>query len=121
MAWFKREKQKIKPVVKKGVPDGLWVKCPDCTAILYQADLEQNTHVCPKCAHHFRMGARVRLDSFFDPDTSTEIAGTLGPIDILKFKDTKRYKKLSRQVEKLSERVQNYFNQYTKYEQLLTQ
>jgi len=77
---------------KRNVPEGLWVKCPDCSAILYQADLEQNTHVCPKCAHHFRINARARLDAFFDPETTTEIAGDLGPIDILKFKDTKRYK-----------------------------
>ncbi|MBT5231824.1 MAG: acetyl-CoA carboxylase carboxyltransferase subunit beta [Methylococcales bacterium] len=76
---------------KRNVPEGLWIKCPDCSATLYQDDLDQNTHVCPKCSHHFRMGARARLDSFLDPENREEVGANLVPVDKLNFKDTKKY------------------------------
>ena len=48
------------------VPEGLWVKCPSCEAVLYNEDLAANMHVCPKCDHHMRIGSRARLDSLLD-------------------------------------------------------
>ncbi|HSY29099.1 MAG TPA: acetyl-CoA carboxylase carboxyl transferase subunit beta, partial [Burkholderiaceae bacterium] len=39
---------------RKSIPEGLWVKCPSCEAVLYRSDLEANLHVCPKCSHHMR-------------------------------------------------------------------
>ncbi|NCU86087.1 MAG: acetyl-CoA carboxylase carboxyl transferase subunit beta, partial [Betaproteobacteria bacterium] len=51
---------------RKSVPEGLWHKCPACEAVLYATDLEQNLQVCPKCSHHQRISARVRLDWFLD-------------------------------------------------------
>jgi acetyl-CoA carboxylase carboxyl transferase subunit beta len=77
---------------KKAVPEGLWQKCPACEAVLYRVELEKNLEVCPKCEHHMRIIARKRLDSFFDPESVTEVAENVSPIDELKFKDSKKYK-----------------------------
>ena len=78
---------------KKGsVPEGLWSQCPSCNAVLYRADLERNNEVCPKCDHHMRVGGRKRLEFFLDEEGRQEIAANITPIDILKFKDDKKYK-----------------------------
>ena len=74
------------------VPEGLWKKCVKCEAVLYLPDVERNEDVCPKCNHHMRIGARRRLNRFFDTDTGQEILSNIEPEDRLKFKDKKRYK-----------------------------
>ena len=76
---------------KKNVPEGLWSKCPSCSAVLYATDLENSVQVCPKCGHHNRITARARLDQFLDPEGRFEIASEVVPVDSLKFKDTKKY------------------------------
>jgi len=77
---------------KKNIPEGLWHKCPACNSVLYRAELERNKDVCPKCNHHMRIGGRKRLDIFLDTEEREEIGAHIAPIDILKFKDQKRYK-----------------------------
>ena len=77
---------------KKAVPEGLWRKCPGCSAVLYCAEIESNMDVCPKCAYHMRIGARRRLDLFLDLEERREIGAGLSPVDVLKFKDSKKYK-----------------------------
>jgi len=77
---------------KKGVPEGLWSKCPECQAFLFKIELERNLDVCPKCDYHMRLTARARLNFFLDPEPRLEIAAELEPEDKLKFKDTKKYK-----------------------------
>ncbi|GAA4328741.1 acetyl-CoA carboxylase, carboxyltransferase subunit beta [Pigmentiphaga soli] len=73
------------------IPEGLWVKCPSCEAVLYRDDLVKNVNVCPKCDHHMRIGARQRIDALLDAEGRYEIGiGTL-PVDSLKFKDSKKY------------------------------
>ncbi|MDG2048047.1 MAG: acetyl-CoA carboxylase, carboxyltransferase subunit beta [Halioglobus sp.] len=74
------------------VPEGLWKKCVKCEAVLYLPDVERNEDVCPKCGHHMRIGARRRLNRFFDLGTSDEILSEIISEDRLKFKDKKRYK-----------------------------
>ncbi len=76
---------------KTPVPEGLWVKCPSCEAVLYRTDLEKNLHVCPKCAHHSRVGARERIEQLLDPEGRFEIGLEVLPIDSLKFRDQKKY------------------------------
>jgi acetyl-CoA carboxylase carboxyl transferase subunit beta len=76
---------------KTPVPEGLWVKCPSCEAVLYRTDLEKNLHVCPKCAHHSRVSARERIEQLLDPEGRFEIGLEVVPIDSLKFKDQKKY------------------------------
>ncbi len=82
------------------VPEGLWNKCPSCNAILYNAELEKNLSVCPKCDHHMRISARVRLDLFLDEGERIEIGKSLKPTDPLKFKDSKKYKDRLSQAQK---------------------
>ncbi|MCQ9375737.1 acetyl-CoA carboxylase, carboxyltransferase subunit beta [Methyloversatilis sp. XJ19-13] len=76
---------------RKSVPEGLWSKCPACEAVLYTADLAANTGVCPKCNHHSRVRARVRLDALLDREGRFEIGAEVMPVDPLKFRDSKRY------------------------------
>jgi acetyl-CoA carboxylase carboxyl transferase subunit beta len=73
------------------VPEGLWVKCPSCESVLYSEDLAANLHVCPKCDHHMRIGARARIDSLLDMEGRVEIGQTTRSVDTLKFKDTRKY------------------------------
>jgi len=95
MAWFKKTRR---PMASKTaeqpsrVPEGLWVKCPDCSQPVYKPDLESNLSVCPKCAHHFRMSATERLASLFDDGRYTEYFAKLRSNDPLTFTDTKPYK-----------------------------
>ncbi len=77
---------------KGRVPEGLWEKCDGCGAILYRPELERNLEVCPKCGHHHAIRARKRLLALFDEGTSEELFGNLEPVDILKFRDSKKYK-----------------------------
>jgi acetyl-CoA carboxylase carboxyl transferase subunit beta len=95
MSWF----QKLLPPkikrrlgdTKKNVPEGLWYKCPSCQAVLYYSDLEKNLSVCPKCNHHHRITARVRLDQLLDGEGRFEIGAEVLPLDTLKFKDSRKY------------------------------
>jgi acetyl-CoA carboxylase carboxyl transferase subunit beta len=94
MSWFEKiMPSRIKTERRtRSVPEGLWMKCSACDAVLYRAELERNLNVCPKCSHHMRIGARERLDRLFDPDSTIEIGANISPEDPLKFKDSKRYK-----------------------------
>ncbi|KAB2824508.1 acetyl-CoA carboxylase, carboxyltransferase subunit beta [Aliivibrio finisterrensis] len=77
---------------KASIPEGVWTKCTSCEQVLYSAELERNLEVCPKCDHHMRMKARKRLETFLDVEGRVEIGQELEPKDVLKFKDSKRYK-----------------------------
>ena len=92
MAWFKREKQKIKPIVKKGVPDGLWVKCPTCSEFLYKPELEKSLSVCRHCSHHFRVEPSIYHSLLLDSGSSKELFTNLQSEDLLQFKARKKYK-----------------------------
>src|SRR5829696_8485016 len=94
MAWFKKVRKPIEPQAKKEsrVPEGLWVKCPSCNEVIYNKDLAATLNVCPKCAHHLRIGAGERLRMLFD-DEWTEYDTDLQSTDPLKFVDTKPYRK----------------------------
>jgi acetyl-CoA carboxylase carboxyl transferase subunit beta len=91
MAWFKRVPKPITAAQKTSrIPEGVWVKCPDCGQALYKKDLDGNLQVCPKCAHHFRLGAADRLAMLFDGPW-TEHDRDLASTDPLSFIDTKPY------------------------------
>jgi acetyl-CoA carboxylase carboxyl transferase subunit beta len=94
MTWFEKIiPSRIKTERRtRSVPEGLWMKCGACDAVLYRAELERNLQVCPKCSHHMRIGARDRLESFLDADSWTEIGANVQPEDPLKFRDTKKYR-----------------------------
>jgi acetyl-CoA carboxylase carboxyl transferase subunit beta len=96
MSWFEkllpsRIRTEASPEKKK-VPEGLWHKCESCDAVLYRAELERNQEVCPKCGHHNRITARRRLELLLDTESVEEIAANVVPLDVLKFRDSKKYK-----------------------------
>jgi acetyl-CoA carboxylase carboxyl transferase subunit beta len=95
MAWFKKTRKPIASSTVENpsrVPEGLWTKCPGCAQLIYKNDLEENLNVCPKCAHHFRIGARERLAALFDRSEFTEHFPELVSNDPLTFTDTKPYR-----------------------------
>src|SRR2546425_1886313 len=94
MAWFKKDRKPIAPAKAKAsrVPEGLWLKCPGCAQVIYNKDLATNLNVCPKCAHHFRIGAAERLRTLFDAGVWIEHNKDLVSIDPLQFTDPKPYK-----------------------------
>ena len=102
MTWFEKiVPSRIKTERRsRSVPEGLWIKCPACDAVLYRAELERNLNVCPKCSHHMRIGARERLRALLDPEPISEIGAAVMPDDPLKFKDSRRYRDRLAQAQK---------------------
>ena len=96
MSWFEKIMPSRIKTEREGrtrsVPEGLWIKCEACDAVLYRPELERNLHVCPKCSHHMRINARDRLKRFLDTGSASELAATVSPEDPLKFRDQKKYK-----------------------------
>jgi len=95
MSWLEKllppKIQRTDAAERRQMPEGLWTKCPACDTVLYKTDLEQNQYVCPKCAHHHRIGARARLNGFLDDEGRYEIGQEVLPVDALKFKDSRKY------------------------------
>ena len=74
-----------------GIPEGLWQKCPSCAATLYATDLKKNMEVCPKCGYHNPVSARERIQMMLDEGKQYEIGANVKPMDMLKFRDSKKY------------------------------
>lgn len=85
---FKREKSSKD---RAASPDGVWIKCPECSEILFRKEVEAQHWVCVKCEHHFRIGAADYVRVLVDPDSFEERFQNLSSLDPLKFRDTKRY------------------------------
>jgi acetyl-CoA carboxylase carboxyl transferase subunit beta len=103
MSWFKKllpSRIRTETSQKKGVPEGLWVKCSGCNEVLYSTELAKNLMVCPSCNFHHRISARVRISQFLDEGGQEEIAAHLEPQDRLKFRDSKKYKDRISQAQK---------------------
>ncbi|MDY0211873.1 MAG: acetyl-CoA carboxylase, carboxyltransferase subunit beta [Desulfuromonadaceae bacterium] len=94
MAWFKKSKAPMTAVEKRTVkmPEGLWVKCQNCSEIIYAKEIERNLNVCPKCDYHFRISARARISLVLDQESFVEMDADIESTDFLDFKDTKKYK-----------------------------
>jgi len=90
----------LKP--RKEMPEGLWVKCPGCEKMLYKNEVEENLNVCPKCEHHFRIGAETRIKYLADEDSFQEMLGEMTSSDPLdfKFRDTTYKERLKADEEK---------------------
>ena len=103
MSWFTKllpSRIKTDGASRRTVPEGVWSKCDECSAVLYRAELERNLEVCPKCFHHMRIGARARIEYFLDPEPRVEIGSEVKPVDKLKFRDSKKYKDRLSQAQK---------------------
>ncbi len=72
---------------KVDVPEGLWMRCPKCEAMVYRKAMEEALHVCPECQHHYRVDARTRVAQLADPETFEEFLANLVPTDPLHFVD----------------------------------
>ncbi len=79
---------------KKAVPEGLWIRCPECSAILFRKAVESNLWVCPEanCQHHFRISAEQRVKQLVDPDSFEPMHADMAPTDPLNFVDLVPYK-----------------------------
>lgn len=76
---------------KNKIPEGLWMKCDNCSEILYRSDLEKYQHVCKHCNNHIKIAAKERLLAFLDIGSSKELFNDISPLDPLKFRDQKKY------------------------------
>ena len=105
MSWLSKNKQSRILTAesagqnKKGVPEGVWSQCPSCSQPLFQPELVRNLMVCPNCNHHHRTGARNRIQWFLDAEGQSEIGANILPVDMLKFKDTKKYEERLKQAQ----------------------
>jgi acetyl-CoA carboxylase carboxyl transferase subunit beta len=77
---------------KRGVPEGLWLRCDGCSATVFRNQVEENLNVCPECDHHFYVPTAVRLRQLLDPDSFEEWYSNLTPVDPLGFADRVSYK-----------------------------
>lgn len=80
------------PRKKRGVPEGLWLRCPACSATIFRKQVEKNLNMCPECSHHFYVPARARIEQLFDADSFEEWYTEILPVDPLNFADKKPYK-----------------------------
>ncbi|MBT5019173.1 acetyl-CoA carboxylase, carboxyltransferase subunit beta [Planctomicrobium sp.] len=80
------------PRKKRGVPEGLWLRCPSCSGTIFRKQVDKNLRMCPDCQHHFYVPARVRIEQLFDEDAFEEWYTDITPVDPLNFADKKAYK-----------------------------
>src|SRR5439155_14950966 len=76
----------------EGVPEGLWMRCPECGEMLFRKVVEDALNVCPSCDYHFRVPSRTRVEQLVDPCSFEEMFQDVEPADTLKFTDKKAYK-----------------------------
>src|ERR1700758_5070714 len=82
---------KIRGMLRREVPENLWIKCPETGQLVFYKDVEANQFVIPGSNYHMRMSAGARLKSMFDNETWFDIAVPEVPLDPLKFRDERRY------------------------------
>lgn len=100
MPFFKKRSTTVK-VKKREIPQGLWIKCPACTELVYRTQLVESQWVCPKCGHHFELSRNDRINLFVEPDTFSEWDANLASVDVLGFTGTAPYlEKLERDIKK---------------------
>jgi acetyl-CoA carboxylase carboxyl transferase subunit beta len=94
MTWFRKEKKSLEQAPEKAsrIQEGLWIKCEGCHQIIWHKEVERNHNVCPKCGYHFRIGAEQRIQMLLDGGGYKEIHNNVLSVDVLRFKDTKKYK-----------------------------
>ncbi len=91
MGIFQKPALKVRTKAKSSMPEGLWTKCPSCGEVIHKIELAQNLQVCPKCQHHFTLGARERIESLVDPGSFRESDAGLVSVDSLKFRGVASY------------------------------
>ncbi len=94
VTWFRRRPSGPEKSTRRKVtvPEGLWIKCNNCSEIIYSKEIDRNLKVCPKCEYHFRITARERIDLLVDPGTFKEFDSQVHSEDPLQFKDSQKYR-----------------------------
>ncbi len=92
MAQATRTWTELRPARKTSIPEGLWLRCPGCSKMIYRRHLEANLNVCPECQHHYRISASERVKQLADEGTFVEMFTNLAPTDPLSFRDLKSYR-----------------------------
>lgn len=92
MAQATRTWTELRPARKTSIPEGLWLRCPGCSKMIYRRHLEANLNVCPECQHHYRISASERVKQLADEGTFVEMFTNLAPTDPLAFRDLKSYR-----------------------------
>ncbi len=92
MSWFKRSKKNFSDDTQKmDLPDGMWMKCPECDEIIHKKQLESNLWTCVKCSYHFRIGSEEYIKVILDAGSFKEMNKKMRSADPLDFTDTKKY------------------------------
>ena len=91
--WLNKKEKPQENSRKLDIPGDLWVKCYECSDILYLKDLESNVKVCPSCNYHFRITPEERIKYIFDKKSFKESDQNISAVDFLEFEDTQHYKK----------------------------
>lgn len=91
MAWFRKKTYTTVKIRKRDIPNGLWVKCPSCTEIVFKKELEERWNVCPKCGYHFQIGRQERLKLLTEEGSFEEWDADLYSLDSLGFTGTESY------------------------------
>jgi acetyl-CoA carboxylase carboxyl transferase subunit beta len=99
MSWLDKIKSTASVIKKDSSNAELWAECPGCKNNIFIADLEKNLRVCTECDHHFRLGAKARINQLLEEGSFIEYDTDLFSTDPIKFKDSKKYK----------ERLRTYF------------
>jgi acetyl-CoA carboxylase carboxyl transferase subunit beta len=90
--FIKKPKLGASKMRKKEIPEGLWTKCPKCETMVFDKELDENMKVCPKCSHHFPIGARERIHSLVETCSFEEMDAEMSSVDVLQFKGVASYK-----------------------------
>ena len=77
---------------KREIPEGLWIKCPSCDAMIFDKELDESLQICPKCEHHFPIGSRERIHSLVETCSFEEMDAEMASVDVLHFKGVATYK-----------------------------
>jgi acetyl-CoA carboxylase carboxyl transferase subunit beta len=89
--WFRRKSEKIKTFDKREIEEGIWIKCPGCTEVVYRKTLSEQNYVCVSCSHHFRITSSDYIDLLIDNNNFTEFCKNITSVDPLQFEATKKY------------------------------
>jgi len=76
---------------KREIPEGLWTKCPKCSTMVFDKELDENLKVCTHCQYHFPVGARERIQSLVEPGSFEEMDAEMTSVDVLSFTGAAAY------------------------------
>jgi len=89
--WFRRKSEKIKTLDKREIAEGMWLKCPGCSEVVYRKAMLEQNYVCIGCSHHFRISSGDYINLLVDDAQFEEFCTNIVSVDPLEFVGTKKY------------------------------